>query len=88
MPGGIVHETGVAARCVRLRSTLQAYLDECRRCGLEAEAYASLKVALAARSPLSEVDPAPLERLEAFAASLAHDPEAQDGSSGKPSPPP
>lgn len=81
-------------RCLRVARVLQSYLDgetepptaaavaahleECRRCGLEASAYAAIKTAIAAngaRGP-GAVDPAALARLEAFAARLAADPPA------------
>ena len=49
------------------------HLEECRRCGLEAQTYATLKVALAARARPG-VDPvtrAAAQRLQDFARSLA-----------------
>lgn len=49
------------------------HLEECRRCGLEAATYATLKVALAARAQPT-TDPgtrAALGRLQDFARSLA-----------------
>lgn len=66
------------------------HLEECRRCGLEAETYTTLKVALAARAP-GPTDPgtrAALGRLEAFARSLAGPAAAQPGSTGEPPEPP
>jgi anti-sigma factor (TIGR02949 family) len=49
---------------------LAAHLEECRRCGLEAEAYERIKAALALRGPTAEDDPA-LRRLRSFAERLA-----------------
>lgn len=62
------------------------HLEECRRCGLEAETYTTLKVALAARAPglLDDGTRAALGRLEAFARSLAGPGAAQPGSAGDP----
>lgn len=76
-------------RCRRVARVLQSYLDgevdpptatavsehleACRRCGLEASAYAAIKVAVAARGAgrdVPDVDPAALVRLTAFARSL------------------
>jgi anti-sigma factor RsiW len=45
-----------------------AHLDDCLRCGLEAEAYRALRSALRRRLP---VDPDQLARLREFAAHLA-----------------
>lgn len=56
-----------------LVAAMAEHLEECRRCGLEATTYATLKVALAARARPG-ADPATREavdRLEAFARSLA-----------------
>jgi anti-sigma factor RsiW len=50
---------------------LAAHLDDCRRCGLEADAYRDLKRALAARFT-SAADTAAIERLRAFADELAN----------------
>ncbi len=81
------------ARCWQVMRVLQAHLDgevdvetatwvsthleECRRCGMEAATYQSIKLALAERidDPTGHgavpVDPAVLRRLERFAASLS-----------------
>ena len=49
------------------------HLEECRRCGLDAQTYTTLKVALAARArPTADLAArAAVDRLEAFARSLA-----------------
>lgn len=62
------------------------HLEECRRCGLEAETYTTLKVALAARAPGRTDDGtrAALSRLQVFAQSLAGPAAAQPGSAGEP----
>jgi Putative zinc-finger len=44
------------------------HLDECRRCGLDAESYREVKVALASRSRPST--PEQVERLTSFVAGL------------------
>jgi anti-sigma factor RsiW len=49
---------------------LSEHLDECRRCGLEADTYRKIKAALADRR--SEVPPASVERLREFGAHLAN----------------
>jgi anti-sigma factor RsiW len=77
------------ARCYRVARVLQSYLDgevtpptahaveehleECRRCGLEAEAYLSIKAAIAAGggSDAAKVDPDAVARLTAFARELS-----------------
>jgi anti-sigma factor RsiW len=50
------------------------HLEHCRRCGLEAGTYRAIKSAIAsgARSPIGgvSVDPAVLERLQAFTVAL------------------
>jgi anti-sigma factor RsiW len=45
-----------------------AHLDDCRRCGLEAEVYAAVRSSLARRGA---VEPESLARLRTFAAHLA-----------------
>lgn len=51
------------------------HLEECRRCGLEAATYEAIKVALASGVEAGHVpvDPATLDRLHAFVASLEYD---------------
>ncbi len=44
------------------------HLDDCRRCGLEAETYTALRASLARQGA---VEPERLERLRAFGARLA-----------------
>jgi anti-sigma factor RsiW len=79
------------SRCHRTARELQAYLDgevsppsaravaehleECRRCGMEAETYAAIKTAVAARAggasgDHADVAPDVLERLDRFARAL------------------
>jgi len=81
---------GLRVRCHRAARELQAYLDgevddrtwqlvaahleECRRCGLEVDAYAAIKVAVAGRGgaePVGELDPAVLARLDRFVRGLS-----------------
>jgi anti-sigma factor RsiW len=73
------------ARCLRVSRALQRYLDgqttgttttriaehleQCRRCGLQAETYRAIKQAL--RNGPDTVDPDALERLRDFTATLA-----------------
>ena len=45
---------------------LAEHLDECRRCGLEAETYERIKLSLATHNPALEDDPV-LKRLRDFA---------------------
>ncbi|MFM7537789.1 MAG: anti-sigma factor family protein [Acidimicrobiales bacterium] len=53
------------------RSELIAeHLEDCRRCGLEADTYLGIKASLASRADLVDDDPV-LERLRAFAAELS-----------------
>ena len=52
----------------RDRDRLRAHLDRCPACGVEAETYRRLKAALVPEVPAEAV-----ERLEAYAASLAVD---------------
>lgn len=77
------------SECSRVARVLQSYLDGevdpptaamvsahlefCRRCGLEASTYRSIKTAIAATGP-ADVDRAAIGRLQAFAAGL-DDPE-------------
>ena len=49
---------------------VQAHLDACRRCGLEASAYDRIKAALAQPMP-EEVDPEAIERLRSFGERLS-----------------
>jgi anti-sigma factor RsiW len=62
----------------RRSASLVAHLDDCRRCGLEAETYERIKDALAARQ--DPVPPASLDRLRDFGARLARgeEPEAPE----------
>ena len=57
-----------------------AHLEECRRCGLEAATYEAIKVAIASRIEVGRVpvDPATLDRLHAFVASLEDDGSAPE----------
>ncbi|MGD9794356.1 MAG: anti-sigma factor [Acidimicrobiia bacterium] len=50
---------------------LSAHLEECRRCGLEAETYERIKQSLRSRS--SVVSPDAVARLREFGERLAHD---------------
>lgn len=54
-----------ASRAARIAE----HLDDCRRCGLEAEAYEQIKASLAARRP--DVPAESLERLREFGRRLA-----------------
>ncbi len=88
--------TGREAKCAEVAQVLQSYLDghvddltarrvrrhleHCRRCGLEAETYQSIKDALARRA--HDVDPQSLQRLRAFGERLADEGEA--GEAGAP----
>jgi anti-sigma factor RsiW len=72
--------------CVQVGRALQTYLDgeiddltarritahlaDCRRCGMEADAYTELKRSLARRA--DRVDDAPIDRLREFSLRLAH----------------
>src|SRR5262249_18789422 len=85
------HRSAMAG-CREVAKVLQAYLDgqtddvtaqrvarhleACRRCGLEARTYREIKAALARRVPLA--DELALERLRAFATSLADAPPTAD----------
>lgn len=60
----------------RRSARLVAHLDDCRRCGLEAETYERIKLALAARQ-----DPMPtasLDRLRDFGTRLARGEEPEE----------
>lgn len=46
------------------------HLDDCRRCGLDADTYLGIKASLAARGAVDGADPV-LARLRAFANDLA-----------------
>lgn len=48
---------------------IEAHLEDCRRCGMEAETYARIKAALAANRP--EVPAESIARLREFAERLA-----------------
>lgn len=48
---------------------IQEHLDDCRRCGLEAEAYRRLKTSLEIHQ--QPVDPEAVDRLRAFGRSIA-----------------
>lgn len=48
---------------------IELHLEDCRRCGMEAETYEHIKAVLAARRP--EVPPESVERLRAFGERLA-----------------
>ena len=48
---------------------IEAHLDECRRCGMEAETYERIKATLAAQRP--DVPAEPLDRLREFGQRLA-----------------
>ena len=74
-----------AARCIEIGRQIQTYLDDgldpdtaakvshhlaaCRRCGLTADDYRRLKLALAETS--APIPAEPLQRLQALAADLA-----------------
>lgn len=83
-------------RCMSTMHVLQRYLDgaldedgarrvaghleECRRCGLEAEIYQEIKAALAGRMRI--VDRGAIERLGRFAAQLAQGSASPPGGHG------
>ena len=48
---------------------IEIHLEECRRCGLEAETYERIKVTLAAQRP--EIPAEAIDRLRAFGEQLA-----------------
>jgi len=80
------------ARCVEVARKLQGYLDGelddttrehiaghlavCRRCGMDEQAYRDIKAALARRD--ADLPAAPIDRLRAFAESIAA-PDEPDG---------
>ena len=54
------------------------HLEDCRRCGLEADTYERIKLSLATQAPAPEHDPV-LKRLRAFADQLVdNDPEPNE----------
>jgi len=53
----------------RRAARIAAHLEDCRRCGLEAEAYEQIKVSLVGRRP--DVPLGALERLREFGRHLA-----------------
>lgn len=81
------------SRCLRTMRVLQAYLDgaledvssqkvaehleECRRCGLEADVYRSIKTSLGARR--YDLDSRTVDDLRRFGGRLARDGEAGSG---------
>ncbi len=84
----MVHSTLSRSGCLRVTLVLQSYLDgeldpaasaivaehleECRRCGLEASTYRTIKAAIAqAGRGVPAVDPAAVDRLRHFAHDLA-----------------
>lgn len=85
-------------RCQQVARVLQSYLDgeadartsamvahhleECRRCGLEAATYRTIKAAIAAQAPSDTIDVAAVDRLRRFAEELA-DPAADDVPGGR-----
>lgn len=60
-----------------LAGRIEAHLDDCRRCGLEAQIYRDIKQSLAARRPA--VPRQSLERLRAFGESLANNSQEPTG---------
>ncbi|WP_372595218.1 anti-sigma factor [Actinotalea sp.] len=57
-------------------SMVAEHLETCRRCGLEAQTYESIKVAISATAPHSdEADEAAVARLRQFADTLAEQDE-------------
>ncbi len=61
-----------SARSARLK----AHLEDCRRCGLEADTYNRIKASLA--TPRGSVDETTLARLRAFGSRLANGEEPLD----------
>ncbi len=57
----------------RAAAQVASHLDECRRCGLDAESYREVKRALASRAQLPT--PRQVERLTAFVAELVTEPK-------------
>jgi len=80
-------------RCMATMRVLQTYIDgglddvaarrvvehleDCRRCGLEAEVYTEIKAALGGQD--RSFDPRALERLRRFGEQLAHNDASADG---------
>ncbi len=56
------------------------HLEECRRCGLEAEIYREIKASIHERD--CTVDPGAVERLRRFGEALARDGEPAPGGAG------
>lgn len=48
---------------------IEAHLEDCRRCGMEADTYERIKATLAAKRP--DVSPAAIDRLREFGGRLA-----------------
>jgi anti-sigma factor RsiW len=83
-------------RCMATLRVLQSYLDgaldevaarrvaehleDCRRCGLEAEVYTEIKTALSNRDPT--VDPRAIERMRRFGERLARHGASAHGDHG------
>ncbi|MHB1488937.1 MAG: anti-sigma factor family protein [Cellulomonas sp.] len=84
----MVHSMLLRSGCLRVTRVLQSYLDgevdaatsaivaqhleECRRCGLEASTYRTIKSAITqVGHDAAPVDPAAVERLRSFAHDLA-----------------
>jgi hypothetical protein len=55
---------------------IEAHLEQCRRCGMEAETYAQIKAALAAHRP--DVPAESIDRLRQFGARLARGEHASE----------
>lgn len=53
----------------RTQERIESHLDDCRRCGLEADAYRAIKASISSRTP--ELDPAAMQRLRSFGEHLA-----------------
>lgn len=51
------------------RRRIERHLDDCRRCGLEADAYRDIKASLAGHD--GDVDPSVIERLRVFGSRIA-----------------
>ena len=61
-----------------LGERVQAHLEDCRRCGLEAEAYEQIKQAVRRQGQL--VPPESVDRLRSFAQSLLEHGDGPNGS--------